>query len=156
MNDKKVNIMKIGLLRGLLFMLVAWPVGTLLVSVIRLVMGLPAFLAWDANARTFLFTEPAWVGGAILGVVAFMLGTGVTNDWLKWMNGEETPEHPVDTFPSGWARYLSPTYDHKAIGIQYGVTSLIVFLLAGFCLTFRTGWLPRRWRWFHTIRTIRS
>ena len=35
--------------------------------------------------------------------------------------------------------YLSASYDHKAIGIQYGVTSLIVLLLAGlFALIFRT------------------
>jgi cytochrome c oxidase subunit 1 len=92
---------------------------------------------WDPAA--FGFTEYAWVGGAIFGVIGFMLFVGVLSDWFKWMNGQETPEHPQDAFPRGWARYLSVSFDHKAIGIQYGVTALVVISLAGFfALIFRT------------------
>jgi len=55
------------------------------------------------------------------------------------MRGKQTPEHPHDSFESGWRRYLSVSYDHKVIGIQYGVTCLFVISIAGsFALVFRT------------------
>lgn len=126
------GIFKIGLVRGLVGLVIGWMIGAALVTIIRLLMGLPAL-------GEFGVTEPAWVLGAVFGFMGFMLGTGVMNDWLKWTNGEETPEHPQDAFSSGWKRFLSPSYDHKVIGLQYGVTSLILFLLAGsFALIFRT------------------
>jgi cytochrome c oxidase subunit 1 len=136
--EKKPTFFNIGLVRGLASMAIGVLVGAGLVTLIRWAMGLPAW-SLDPKAFAFGFTEPAWVVGALFGAVAFMLGTGVTSDWLKWMNGQETPDHPRDAFSSGWARYLSVSYDHKVIGIQYGVTSLILFSLAGFfALTFRT------------------
>ena len=68
-----------------------------------------------------------------------MIGTGVMSDWVKWAKGQETPETPQDAHKSGWRRYLSVSYDHKVIGVQYGVTSLVVFGIAGmFALIFRT------------------
>jgi cytochrome c oxidase subunit 1 len=101
-------------------------------------MGLSAW-EWGPQANNFGFSQPAWVTGALLGGVGFMLGVGVVSDWLKWMRGKQTPEHPTDDFPSGWPRYLSVSYDHKAIGVQYGFTALIMFSIAGlFALIFRT------------------
>ncbi|HEY5669044.1 MAG TPA: hypothetical protein VIS10_03530, partial [Anaerolineales bacterium] len=82
--NNRVNLFSTSLVRGLLAMVIGIPVGMGLVTVVRLLVGLPA---WKA--------EPAWVVGAVFGVVAFMLGTGVMNDWLKWARGEETPEHPI-------------------------------------------------------------
>jgi cytochrome c oxidase subunit 1 len=132
--SKKPTFFSIGLVRGLIGFVIGFVIGAALVSVIRLAMGLPV-----TNPQTFTLTQPAWVTGALFAFVGFMLTVGVANDWLKWVKGEETPEHPTDAFPRGLARYLSATFDHKAIGIQYGVTSLIVFLLAGlFALIFRT------------------
>ncbi|UCH59346.1 MAG: cbb3-type cytochrome c oxidase subunit I, partial [Anaerolineales bacterium] len=126
--SQRSSILSTSLVRGLIAMIVGVPIGMALVMVIRLLMGLQA---WKA--------EPAWVGGALIGVVTFMIGTGVMSDWFKWANGEETPEHPETPERSGWAKYLSVSFDHKVIGIQYGVTSLILFSLAGlFALTFRT------------------
>jgi cytochrome c oxidase subunit I len=127
--NSKVSFFSISMVRGLLYMLVGFPVGMLVVTLVRLLMGLPA---WK--------TEPAWVLGAVFGVVAFMLGTGVFNDWIKWAKGEETPEHPeANPNLKGWAKYLSVSFDHKIIGVQYGVTALVLFALAGtYALTFRT------------------
>ncbi len=131
---QKVKIGSIGLVRGLVWYVIGALAGMLLVTLIRLVLGLPT---WDPN--TFGFTEPAWVMGALVGFLTFMLATGVANDWIKWSRGVQTDQHPPDAFASGWARYLSVSYDHKAIGIQYGVTSLIMLSVAGlFALTFRT------------------
>src|SRR3972149_10344014 len=84
-------------------------------------------------------SEPVFVGGALVGVVAFMFGTGVLNDWIKWAKGEETPESTPDSGGlKGLAKYLHVSYDHKVIGIQYGITSVMVLLVAGvFSLCFR-------------------
>ncbi len=112
--------------------------GIALVSVIRLVSGLPVW-SWGPESNHFGFYESAWVVGAIFGFAGFMLSVGVMSDWLSWMRGKDTEEHPQDAFPSGIRRYLSATYDHKAIGVQYGVTSLLILSIAGsFALTFRT------------------
>jgi cytochrome c oxidase subunit 1 len=137
-DNTKGSPFSIGLMRGLVGLLIGGLAGALLVTLIRLVMGLPAW-EWGPVANSFGFSQAAWVAGALLGGAGFMIGVGVMNDWFQWMRGKETPEHPQDAFPSGWARYLSVTFDHKAIGIQYGFTALIMFSIAGlFALTFRT------------------
>jgi cytochrome c oxidase subunit 1 len=103
-------------------------VGILITILIRLLMGLPA---WNA--------EPVLVAGAVLGSITFMYGTGVLQDWFKWARGEDTPEAELGSEVSGWKKYIHVSYDHKIIGIQYGLTSILVFMVAGlFALIFRT------------------
>lgn len=126
---ERIGLFQIGLVRGLIAMIVGVLLGLGLVTGIRAVVGLPA---WNP--------EPAWVVGGIFGTIAFMLGVGVMRDWIKWALGEQTPDFPeTDPRLQGWAKYLSVSYDHKIIGIQYGITALIVISLAGlFALIFRT------------------
>ena len=97
-----------------------------IVTLVRLLIGLPA---WSA--------EPAWVFGAFLGVIGFMIGVGATTDWFKWAKGESTSDH--HDWPAGtprWRRYFGFSLDHKVIGIQYFVTSVILLGAAGtFALT---------------------
>ncbi len=130
-HSKGEGLLSISMIRGLLFMIVGVLIGMVLVSAIRLGLGLPA---WKA--------EPAWVVGALIGSILFMFGTGVLDDWLKWARGIETPEHHEPDAPflaGGLRQLLSVSYDHKVIGIQYGITSLIMFSVAGlFALLFRT------------------
>src|SRR5512143_1108634 len=131
---KRVNFFSIGIVRGTIGFIVGWGIGLGLTSLIRLAMHLPS-----TQPSMYGISQPAWVTGALFGAFGFMLVHGVLNDWLKEARGDYVPDHPQDAFPSGWARYLSASYDHKAIGIQYGVTSLLVLLLAGlFALIFRT------------------
>jgi cytochrome c oxidase subunit 1 len=123
------SILSVSIFRGLIAMAIGMLAGMGLVTLVRALMGLPA---WKE--------EPAWVLGALFGAITFMFGNGVLSDWIKWAKGEETPVVP-ETDPSltGWRKYLSVSYNHKVIGIQYGVTSLLMFSLAGlFALTFRT------------------
>jgi len=129
MNEyEKASFFKIGLVRGLIFMVVGFLAGSGLVTLVRLLAGLPA---WHPNA--------VWTVGGIFGTVAFMVGVGSVSDWLKWTRGVETPQHPEAPRYRGWAKYLSISFDHKVIGVQYGVTSLLLFLTAGFfALIFRT------------------
>jgi len=140
MNEqKKGGFFSIGLVRGVLGYLVGMVIGLALVTGIRMILGLTPTTPWDPQAKTFFFIEGAYVAGAMLGTIGFMLSVGVVGDWLKWMRGIETPSHPTDAFEKGSKRYLSASFDHKVIGVQYGFTSLVVFMLAGFfALIFRT------------------
>ncbi|GAB4478954.1 MAG: cytochrome c oxidase subunit I [Anaerolineales bacterium] len=126
---EKVRLFEIGLVRGLIGMILGVLIGLALVSGIRALVGLPV---WNPEA--------AWVVAGVFGTIGFMLMIGVMRDWIKWALGEETPDFPeTDPRLQGWAKYLSVSYDHKIIGIQYGVTALIVISLAGlFAIIFRT------------------
>jgi cytochrome c oxidase subunit 1 len=126
---QKTGFFSISIVRGLGGLIAGTLVGIVFAVVVRVLMGMPA---WNA--------EPVWVVGAVFGVAGFMLGTGVMSDWFKWAKGEETPEHPEsNTSLKGWAKILSVSFDHKVIGMQYGITALILFMLAGsYAMIFRT------------------
>ncbi len=126
---KRVSIFSLSLVRGIVYQILGTLVGMGVVTLIRLLMGLPA---WKA--------EPAVVFGAFLGVLFFLVGAGTVRDWYKMALGEPVADHhEADPEQPGWAKYFNISYDHKVIGIQYGVTSVVVMLLAGsFALIFRT------------------
>jgi len=127
--NKRVNFFNVGFVRGVLFQIIGLLVGMGVIALIRLIVGLPA---WKA--------EPAWVFGGFLGVIGFMIGVGAFTDWFKSAKGGSTPNHhdwPKDL--PRWVRYFSFSLDHKVIGIQYFVTSVLLLGLAGtFALIFRT------------------
>lgn len=127
---KKIGFLSLDIIRGVLGMLVGEVIGQALVHIIRVIMGLP-----------FNFMqEGAWVVGGLVGTIGFMAGVGSLKAWWKMALGEEVTEHPEDdpALPQ-WARYFSFSVDHKVIGVQYGVTSILVIMIAGlFALIFRT------------------
>ncbi|MBK8781777.1 MAG: cbb3-type cytochrome c oxidase subunit I [Anaerolineales bacterium] len=119
------------LMRGLLWQVLGTLAGAGLVTGIRALMGLSV-------TDKFFFTEPAWVLGGLFGTLAFLVGNGVTGDWIKWSRGIDTPEHHEEHY-SGWEKYFNVSLDHKVIGIQYTVTALVLVSLGGlFALIFRT------------------
>ncbi|NWF63630.1 MAG: cbb3-type cytochrome c oxidase subunit I, partial [Chloroflexi bacterium] len=119
------------LARGLFWQLVGTLAGAGLVTGIRALMGL-------SITDTFFFTEPAWVLGGFIGVLFFLVGSGVTSDWIKWMRGIDTPEHHEDHF-AGAEKLLNVSLDHKVIGIQYTLVALALISIGGlFALIFRT------------------
>lgn len=121
------NILSLGLVRGLLWQVLGTALGIGFVTLVRFLMGLPA---WKA--------EPAVVFGALLGALFFLYGVGILDDWLKWAAGEETEDH-LDDSHLGWRRYFGPSLDHKVIGMQYLALSLILLSIGGlFALIFRT------------------
>ncbi|MFN2120137.1 MAG: cbb3-type cytochrome c oxidase subunit I [Anaerolineales bacterium] len=118
------------LFHGLIWQAAGMVVGAILLTGIRFLMGLQL-------SGPFIFTEPAWVFGAFLGVLAFIAGSGIAHDWFLWAKGEETPEHRLD--PPGWEKYINVSLDHKVIGIQYTVTSLFLLVFGGsLALVFRS------------------
>ena len=119
----------LGLVRGLIGQAVGFIVGMIVVMAGRLLLGMPA---WGEEA--------VWTGGIIIGAIGFLLGVGAMDDWLKWMVGIETPFHhgPPQGKPA-WTRYFGVDYNHKVIGIQYGLTGLLLLMIGGsFALAFRT------------------
>jgi cytochrome c oxidase subunit 1 len=126
--EDRMNLFRLSLFRGLIYQIAGTIAGLLFTMLIRLALGLPA---WKP--------EPAWVVGALFGALAFMIGTGVLNDWFKWARGESTPEAEAESSLIGWRKLANVSYDHKVIGLQYGLTSLLMLVIAGsFALVFRT------------------
>jgi cytochrome c oxidase subunit 1 len=116
--------------KGLIWQIIGTLTGAIFISIIRMALG----LEWSGP---FLFTEPAWVLGAFMGVLFFIGGNGSVSDWFKWARGIDTPEHHDEGH--GWEKYLSISLDHKVIGIQYTITALFLISVGGlFALIFRT------------------
>jgi len=117
----------LGLIRGLIWQVIGTGIGVGFVTLLRVLMGLPA---WKA--------EPATVFGALLGVLFFLIGVGAITDWYKMAKGEEV-EEMTDESHLGKMRYFGASLDHKVIGIQYMVLSIILMSVGGmFALIFRT------------------
>ena len=116
-----MTVLSLGLVRGLGAQIVGTALGLALIVLSRVLMGLDAWAA-----------EPAVVLGAIVGIIAFLIGAGSFNDWFKWTRGEETPMHhgPPPDKPA-WTRYFNVDYNHRVIGIQYLVTAILLLLIAG-------------------------
>ncbi len=123
-----MTILSLGLTRGFMGQIAGTLLGMALTMLVRLAMGLPA---WSA--------EPVMVIGVLVGVVGFLLGVGALADWLKWMAGRDTPmRHGPPEGKPAWTRYFAVDYNHKIIGVQYGVTGLLLVMIAGtFALIFR-------------------
>ncbi len=78
--------------------------------------------AWD---------EPSGTLAALVSVLGFLLAAGVLTDWLKWIVGKETHlKHGAQGRPA-WTRYLNVDVNHKVIGIQYGISSMLILLVGG-------------------------
>lgn len=118
-----------GFFRGLVVQAFSTVVGMAFVMAVRAIVGLPA---WNR--------EPVIVGGVLIGAIAFMVGVGALGDWFKWARGETTSDdHTPHPEKPNWLRYFNVDYDHKIIGLQYGVTSLLLLGIGGtFAMLFRT------------------
>lgn len=120
-----------GVTRGLVWQAGGMLAGGFIVAGIRAAMGLPAF-------GSFFFTEPSWVFGGLVGVLSFLYGVGVLDDWIKWARGIDTPEHHEEHY-HGLDKYLNVSLDHKVIGVQYTIVALLLISIGGlFALIFRT------------------
>ncbi len=124
-----VPLTSLALVRGLIGYIIGFVVGMVVVVLGRVLLGVEPW-----------FAEAVYVGGIICAIVGFLLASGVMSDWLKWTRGIATPMHhgPPAGRPA-WARYFGVDYNHKVIGIQYGVTGLLLLIIGGtFALIFRT------------------
>jgi hypothetical protein len=122
-----------GITRGLVWQVVGMLLGALFVTGIRALLGAESQDLFGA----YIFSEPAWVFGGLVGVISFLFGVGVVYDWMQWARGIDTHEHHEDE--PGWEKYFGVSLDHKVIGIQYTVTALVLIAIGGtFALIFRS------------------
>ncbi|HWR65702.1 MAG TPA: cbb3-type cytochrome c oxidase subunit I [Bellilinea sp.] len=120
------KILSIGFVTGIIGQIIGVAVGIGLLTGIRALMGLAPK------------TEPAAVLGAVFGVIGFMIGVGGFKDWFAWAKGEDTIEAEEFHDQPGIIRYWGYSLDHKVIGVQYGILSLLLLVLGGtFALIFR-------------------
>ena len=125
-----MSLMSLGLTRGIVGMVVGLIAGFVLVMLGRIAGGFDT--VWSGEA--------GWALGSFLGTMGFMVGVGAVTDWVKWMRGINVPmRHGPPEGQPAWTRYFGVDYNHKVIGIQYGVTSgLLLFVGGTIALVFRT------------------
>ena len=104
------------LIRGAIGGVVGYAVGALILVSIRVAAGNAAWEVESVTAGAWLFA----LSGSLLGV-------GVWRYWAAPWFGR--PERVYDI--TGWKRYFAFDTDHKVIGIQYLVTFLTLFFMAG-------------------------
>jgi cytochrome c oxidase subunit 1 len=116
----------IGLVRGLLWQILGTAIGIGILTGIRYLLGLTP---WKP--------ESACVFGALLGALFFVFGIGAVDGWIKMAAGKEAPEPDESSW--GRSRYFGVSLDHKVIGIQYLILSLVLMVVGGtFAMIFRS------------------
>jgi cytochrome c oxidase subunit 1 len=137
-------ILTSALVRGILGQIAGTALGYGFIAGLRALRG----------AATPWLYEPALAFGAIIGVIGFLLATGVLTDWLKWIGGRRTPlRHGAPEGRPEWSRYFNVDYNHKVIGIQYGVSSLLVLLIGGtFAIIFRIELAQTGMQWLNNTQ----
>ncbi len=103
------------IVRALVWGLIGFAVGAVFVGTLRVIDG-----------RDFWSLELSLTFGYAIGILGWLFGAGMWERWGREWLGLSTKEGPT-----GWQRYFSFSTDHKVIGVQYLVTFLILFLLAG-------------------------
>jgi cytochrome c oxidase subunit 1 len=97
--------------------LIGFYLGIAVVSLSRVATG---FSAWGDG-------ELAVTVGYVFAVIGWVMGIGMWGAWGREWIGLPTHSRKAP----GWQRYFTFSGDHKVIGVQYLVTFVIVFLLAG-------------------------
>ncbi len=103
------------MLRGVAWAAVGFGIGAGLVAVLRTLAG-----------RSGWSLELSITVGYAFALVGWLMGVGMWDRWAREWFGLPTKPGPTD-----WGRYFAFTTDHKVIGVQYLVTFIALFLLAG-------------------------
>jgi cytochrome c oxidase subunit 1 len=108
-------------IKGLIFGAVGFAVGD----------GLMVLLGSDA------MSDLAISVGYLFFLIGWLLGIGIWEHWIRgWFGLENKPTPSMESH--GWKRYFLFSTDHKVIGIQYLVTFLVIFFVAGlYAMVFR-------------------
>lgn len=90
----------------------------------------------STNITTFTNTEPTYVYLVVLicWVVGFMLGMGAFVGPLRWLAGRDITHDDAEYMAGknmGKGRYFKYTTDHKVVGVQYLVVTMIIFGFGG-------------------------
>ena len=114
-----------GWYRGALGALLGAAFGFGLVVALRAISGLDIF-------QTEQTGYPHVVVPLITTPFGFLFGFGAFDYWFRWAAGKPTiPDDHANHGATRWQDYFKFNTDHKVIGIQYVVTTLIFFLIGG-------------------------
>ena len=102
-------------------------------------LGIVGLIRWAAD------WDPIWKSGplATVGTVSFpmglLIGLGGFDFWTYYASGKRTrPDSHDGHGATSWRDYFRINTDHKVIGIQYTVTTMLFFVISGFmALLFR-------------------
>jgi cytochrome c oxidase subunit I len=107
-----------------------WVAAVFFVLGMYLVVGLRWLAGWDP---VYDWTIITLVGALIAAPVGFLLGLGAFDYWLYWISGRPTrPEDHSGHGAYSWRDYFRVNTDHKVIGVQYLVTTIVFFIVGGF------------------------
>jgi cytochrome c oxidase subunit 1 len=94
-----------------------------------LVVGLRALAGWEPVFDWILITTVAALTTAPIG---FLAGLGAFDYWTRYALGAPTrPEDHSGHGARSWRDYFRVNTDHKVIGVQYVVTTVVFFLAGG-------------------------
>ncbi len=87
-----------------------------------------------------------WTFAYIGWVLGFLIGVGAFDDVVRWISGKPEASHEVELDLAGkdqgaW-RYFRFTTDHKVVGVQYLVVTMVLFAVGGLgAMLIRLEWL---------------
>src|SRR6476469_4625957 len=120
-----------GLLRAGEFTVLAVLFAFVLVTVVRLAYGFSNPFdgadGWDTR-----FQDAVLIVGLIGAPLFFLVGLGAFDYWFYWAAGKPTRAEDHSSHGAhSWKDYFRVNTDHKVIGVQYLVTTVVFFLIGG-------------------------
>ncbi len=97
-------------------------------------LGIVAGVRYAAGWYPLLLEEPTVLISALVAApIGFLAGIGVFDYWISYCLGRPTPEHEDHSGhgAKSWKDYFRVNTDHKVIGVQYLVTTIVFFLIGG-------------------------
>jgi cytochrome c oxidase subunit 1 len=103
-------------------------------------LGVVCLLRWLASWEPIWYAPPLVTVATVSFPIGFLIGLGAFDYWFYYATGKPTrPEDHSGHGARSWRDYFRPNTDHKVIGIQYLVTTMVFFVIGGFlALLFRS------------------
>ncbi len=116
-----------GWLRALWTTPLAFLLATGLVAGARAALGYDPLLAQQPYITTLMVMVP----------IGFLAGIGAFDYWARYVSGRPTiPDDHASHGAHSWKDYFKVNTDHKVIGTQYVVTTVVFFIVAGLLAMF--------------------
>lgn len=114
-----MQVLSLGIVRGAIAGALGAGLATAVLATVRSSMGLPPF--------GDLVTSIA----VLVGVLSYLFGLGAFDFWVRWALGKADDHEEHHEYRPAWTAYFSFNPNHKVIGVQYVVTALLIFVVAG-------------------------
>jgi cytochrome c oxidase subunit 1 len=96
--------------------------------------GIVVLCRWGGGWHPLLKGEPLVLVTALVAApIGFLAGIGAFDYWTNYALGKPTPEHEDHSGhgAKSWKDYFRVNTDHKVIGVQYLVTTIVFFMIGG-------------------------